>query len=78
MNNTGCILTELAGLLCTPEQVLQMPLASDLRRMLCSAPGIGWDGTEWMWPGESTWGQTPALAWALPVTWTHHSLFRSL
>lgn len=30
MNNTGCILTELAELLCTPEQALQIPLASEL------------------------------------------------
>lgn len=30
MNNTGCILTEPVGPLCTPEQVLQMLLASEL------------------------------------------------
>lgn len=45
MNNTGCILMELAGPLCTPELVLQMPLASEFEEnaFLSSWGGVGWD-----------------------------------
>lgn len=45
MNNTGCILTELAGPPCTPEQALQMPLAPELGEngFISSWDGVGWD-----------------------------------
>lgn len=55
MNNTGCILTELAELLCTPEPALPMLLAPEIEEngFLSSWDGVGWDGTEWVWPAET-------------------------
>lgn len=44
MDNTGCILTELAGLLCTPEPELWMLLDPELENgFLTSWDGVGWD-----------------------------------
>ena len=45
MNNTGCILTEFVGLLCTPEQALQMLLASELGKNALSQL-LRWGGME--------------------------------
>ena len=45
MNNTGCIVTELAGPLCTPEQALRMLSAPELEEngFLSSWGGVRWD-----------------------------------
>lgn len=68
MNNTGCILTELAELLCTPEPALWMLLAPEIEEngFLSSWDGVGWDRM-----GMASCN--PAPAWALPVAWTLHS-----